>query len=85
MSEKVKSTNKSCANRQVDVTPECSKTSPEDIAGMNLAVAVVTTRGGMTSHAAVVESFFKPRLESKIDEHFCSSVAKARRFYCTCL
>jgi pyruvate,orthophosphate dikinase len=31
-----------------------SDTSPEDIAGMNSAVAIVTTRGGMTSHAAVV-------------------------------
>ncbi|MET0619104.1 MAG: pyruvate, phosphate dikinase, partial [Thermoanaerobaculia bacterium] len=30
------------------------ETSPEDIAGMNAAVGVLTTRGGMTSHAAVV-------------------------------
>jgi pyruvate, orthophosphate dikinase len=30
------------------------ETSPEDIHGMNAAEGVVTTRGGMTSHAAVV-------------------------------
>ena len=30
------------------------ETSPEDIAGMNAAVGILTTRGGMTSHAAVV-------------------------------
>ena len=30
------------------------ETSPEDIAGMNAAQGVITARGGMTSHAAVV-------------------------------
>ncbi len=30
------------------------ETSPEDIAGMHAAEGIVTTRGGMTSHAAVV-------------------------------
>jgi pyruvate,orthophosphate dikinase len=30
------------------------ETSPEDIAGMNAAVGILTTRGGITSHAAVV-------------------------------
>ena len=30
------------------------ETSPEDIHGMHAAVAIVTARGGMTSHAAVV-------------------------------
>ncbi|MEM7166171.1 MAG: pyruvate, phosphate dikinase [Planctomycetota bacterium] len=30
------------------------ETSPEDIAGMEAAVGIVTARGGMTSHAAVV-------------------------------
>src|SRR5690606_12231918 len=30
------------------------ETSPEDIHGMHSAVAILTTRGGMTSHAAVV-------------------------------
>ena len=30
------------------------ETSPEDIEGMNLSKAVITIRGGMTSHAAVV-------------------------------
>ncbi len=30
------------------------ETSPEDIAGMNASTGILTTRGGMTSHAAVV-------------------------------
>lgn len=30
------------------------ETSPEDIEGMNLALGILTVRGGMTSHAAVV-------------------------------
>src|SRR6185295_17084613 len=30
------------------------ETSPEDIHGMNAAAGILTTRGGMTSHAAVV-------------------------------
>ena len=30
------------------------ETTPEDIAGMNAAQGVITARGGMTSHAAVV-------------------------------
>ncbi len=30
------------------------ETSPEDIAGMNAATGILTSRGGMTSHAAVV-------------------------------
>jgi pyruvate, orthophosphate dikinase len=31
-----------------------AETSPEDIAGMNAAMGILTARGGMTSHAAVV-------------------------------
>ena len=31
-----------------------NETSPEDIEGMNLAHGILTVRGGMTSHAAVV-------------------------------
>ncbi|MDM8335639.1 pyruvate, phosphate dikinase [Wolbachia pipientis] len=31
-----------------------SETSPEDISGMNAASGIITARGGMTSHAAVV-------------------------------
>src|SRR5260221_6107210 len=30
------------------------ETSPEDIAGMHSAAGILTTRGGLTSHAAVV-------------------------------
>ena len=30
------------------------ETSPEDIEGMNIARGILTVRGGMTSHAAVV-------------------------------
>src|SRR5260370_33984614 len=31
-----------------------SETTPEDIHGMEVAVGILTSRGGMTSHAAVV-------------------------------
>src|SRR5690606_23627667 len=31
-----------------------TETSPEDIGGMDVAVGILTSRGGMTSHAAVV-------------------------------
>ena len=31
-----------------------TETSPEDIHGMNAAAGILTARGGMTSHAAVV-------------------------------
>src|SRR5690606_3582547 len=31
-----------------------NETSPEDVAGMHAAVAILTARGGMTSHAALV-------------------------------
>ena len=30
------------------------ETSPEDLRGMNVAQGILTARGGMTSHAAVV-------------------------------
>ena len=30
------------------------ETSPEDVGGMHAAVGILTARGGMTSHAAVV-------------------------------
>ena len=30
------------------------ETSPEDVGGMNVAEGILTARGGMTSHAAVV-------------------------------
>ncbi len=30
------------------------ETSPEDLSGMNVAEGILTARGGMTSHAAVV-------------------------------
>ncbi|AHX11306.1 pyruvate, phosphate dikinase [Neorickettsia helminthoeca str. Oregon] len=43
-----------CAHSGEKVILVKSETSPEDIAGMHAAVAIVTTRGGMTSHAAVV-------------------------------
>jgi pyruvate,orthophosphate dikinase len=49
------------ADRAVEVTAKGEpvvlvrvETSPEDIAGMNAAVGILTTRGGITSHAAVV-------------------------------
>ncbi len=42
------------AERGVDVILVRIETSPEDIHGMHAARAIVTARGGMTSHAAVV-------------------------------
>ncbi len=39
---------------EVDMILVRSETSPEDIEGMNIANGILTGRGGMTSHAAVV-------------------------------
>src|SRR5699024_6526338 len=47
-----KAVEKSLAGEQVVLIRH--ETSPEDIAGMNVSEAIVTSRGGMTSHAAVV-------------------------------
>jgi pyruvate,orthophosphate dikinase len=44
----------SCASRGEAVILVRIETSPEDIHGMHAARGVLTTRGGMTSHAAVV-------------------------------
>ena len=41
-------------NNEKDILLVRLETSPEDIEGMNLAHGVLTIRGGMTSHAAVV-------------------------------
>jgi len=46
------------SERAVNCTEPCilvrSETDPEDIAGMNAAVGILTSTGGITSHAAVV-------------------------------
>jgi len=42
------------AKRGEDVILVRIETSPEDITGMNAAVGILTARGGMTSHAALV-------------------------------
>ncbi len=42
------------ANNNEQVVLVRRETSPEDIEGMNVAVGILTSRGGMTSHAAVV-------------------------------
>lgn len=42
------------ANDEKDILLVRLETSPEDIEGMNLAHGILTARGGMTSHAAVV-------------------------------
>ncbi len=54
--EIVFSSDEAAALRQAgkDVVLVRVETSPEDINGMHSAVAILTTRGGMTSHAAVV-------------------------------
>ncbi|MDD3160214.1 MAG: pyruvate, phosphate dikinase, partial [Candidatus ainarchaeum sp.] len=56
------------------------ETSPEDIEGMNSAVGILTARGGMTSHAAVVargmgKCCVSGAEEIKVDEH-------AKQFSC---
>jgi len=49
------------AGRGLDVLLVREETSPEDIGGMHAAKGVLTARGGMTSHAAVVaRSWGKP-------------------------
>ncbi len=45
---------KAAANSGVDVILVREETSPEDIEGMYSAKGILTSRGGMTSHAAVV-------------------------------
>ena len=45
---------KASLNGEKDIVLVRLETSPEDIEGMSLSKAVVTVRGGMTSHAAVV-------------------------------
>ncbi len=45
---------KAHANGEKDILLVRLETSPEDIEGMNIAHGVLTIRGGMTSHAAVV-------------------------------
>ncbi len=45
---------KAHANGEKDLLLVRLETSPEDIEGMNLAHGILTIRGGMTSHAAVV-------------------------------
>jgi len=42
------------ADRKEDVILARVETSPEDIGGMHVSKGIITTRGGMTSHAAVV-------------------------------
>lgn len=44
------------------------ETSPDDIAGMHAAKGIVTTRGGMTSHAAVVARGMGKPCVSGVDE-----------------
>lgn len=42
------------ADRYIDSILVRTETSPEDLEGMNIANGILTARGGMTSHAAVV-------------------------------
>src|SRR6185295_8290093 len=51
-----------------------AETSPEDIVGMHASMGILTSRGGMTSHAAVVaRGMGKPCIvgagELEVDEH----------------
>ncbi|MFC5345920.1 pyruvate, phosphate dikinase [Brevundimonas staleyi] len=61
------------------------ETSPEDIHGMHAARGIVTARGGMTSHAAVVaRGMGRPCVsgagEIHIDEHAQTFTARGRTF-----
>src|SRR5206468_10691 len=61
------------------------ETSPEDIHGMHAAVGILTTRGGMTSHAAVVaRGMGRPCVsgagELQIDEKAGEMRARGRTF-----
>ncbi|MDP3801190.1 pyruvate, phosphate dikinase [Brevundimonas sp.] len=61
------------------------ETSPEDIHGMHAARGIVTARGGMTSHAAVVaRGMGRPCVcginELSIDEHAGTFTARGRTF-----
>ena len=44
----------SCAARGIEVILVRRETAPEDVRGMQAAMAVLTERGGITSHAAVI-------------------------------
>jgi pyruvate,orthophosphate dikinase len=66
-----------------DVILVRDETSPEDIHGMHAARAIVTARGGMTSHAAVVaRGMGRPcvsgSMEMRIDEHAGTFKARGR-------
>ncbi|HRT40284.1 MAG TPA: pyruvate, phosphate dikinase [Candidatus Woesebacteria bacterium] len=52
------------------------ETSPEDIAGMNVALGILTARGGMTSHAAVVARGMGKCCVSGCESMIVSSVNK---------
>jgi len=45
------------------------ETSPEDIHGMHAAEGILTTRGGMTSHAAVVRARHGQALRLRLRQH----------------
>ncbi|MEM7070343.1 MAG: pyruvate, phosphate dikinase [Pseudomonadota bacterium] len=56
------------ANAGMDVLLIRNETSPEDIHGMHAARGIITTRGGMTSHAAVVaRGMARPCITSAIN------------------
>src|SRR5262249_18091647 len=62
-----------------------AETSPEDIVGMHASAGILTSRGGMTSHAAVVaRGLGKPCVvgagDLEVDEHAGGGRGKGRVF-----
>jgi pyruvate,orthophosphate dikinase len=55
------------------------ETSPEDISGMHAAVGIITSRGGMTSHAAVVARGMGKACVSGAGELFIDAAARVIR------
>ncbi|MEK9627897.1 MAG: pyruvate, phosphate dikinase [Nitrospinota bacterium] len=55
------------------------ETSPEDIRGMNVAQGIITAKGGMTSHAAVVARAMGKPCVSGVE----GLVVNSKRKYCT--
>src|SRR5439155_1399998 len=71
------------ALREEQVILVRAETSPEDVAGMHAAQGVLTSRGGLTSHAAVVarteHMFFKGDRMRIVREMIMSRDERARR------
>lgn len=68
------------AEQQEPVLLVREETSPEDISGMNVALGILTARGGMTSHAAVVARGMGKCCVAGCEEALIDEVAKTLTF-----